>query len=150
MPWKDGIAEYSASIAKRGQNARFIILEQRLAATEEKLRELAEPGAITFSVATFAPEPYAVKQPFGIVVWHQPEGFIASFVDANINSSGDTQQEAFANTKELILDTFDRLNSLPANKLGPGPKRQLAVLREFIIHVPTNNQAGRPEDRQET
>jgi hypothetical protein len=78
------------------------------------------------------PEPYRLLKPIPIVVQHDSEGFRASFMDAGINSSGDTQQEAYSNVKELILDVFDSLRALPASKLGPKPARQLDVLREFL------------------
>ena len=57
---------------------------------------------------------------------------IASFFDANIHASGDTEEEAFRNLKSLILDTFDSLSAEPAHRLGPEPTRQLAVLRQFV------------------
>jgi len=33
---------------------------------------------------------------------------------------------------ETIVSRFDTLDKLPPEKLGKGPKRQIAVLREFI------------------
>ena len=70
---------------------------------------------------------------------------MASFADANINTSGETQQEAYANLRELILDVLDSLTALPESKLGPGPRRQLAVLREFV-DVPANQERASPAD----
>jgi len=77
-------------------------------------------------------KPYKVKRPIPISLQRRVDGYVASFVEANVNSSGDTQQEALANVEELILDVFDSLSSMPPSKLGPGPARQLAVLREYI------------------
>jgi hypothetical protein len=99
-------------------------------------------GTATLQIDTFAPEPYRVKRAIPVSVQRRTDGCLASFVEANVNSSGDTQQEAFANVKELILDVFDSLNSLPPSKLGPGPARQLAVLREFI-DVPQDHEGAR-------
>jgi hypothetical protein len=129
--------------------ARIASIEGRLSALEENIEQLgAIPTCSTLYLSTFAPEPYTVKRPIPIAVQENSYGFFASFADANINSSGDTQQEAFANVRELILDVFDRLNSLPAKKLGPGPARQIAVLREFI-DAATDHKRTRPEDHQE-
>lgn len=83
-------------------------------------------------IETFAPEPYFVKRPIQAVLQPAEEGCTASFYDANIHASGDNEDEAVENLKSLILDIFDNLcNETPEN-LGPQPKRQLAVLHEFI------------------
>ena len=87
---------------------------------------------VTLHVETFAPEPYRVKRAIPLALQRRADGYLALFVEANVNSSGGTQEEALANVKELILDVFDSLSSLPPSKLGPGPARKLAVLREFI------------------
>jgi predicted RNase H-like HicB family nuclease len=129
--------------------ARFKLLEEGFRNLEERLEALESSrvlGSTTLQIQTFAPEPYGVKRPIPVVVQRLQEGFTASFVDANVNSSGDSQQEAYANVKELILDVFDSLRSLPASRLGPGPTRQLAVLREFI-DAPEDHQGAREEDR---
>ncbi|MGH9786980.1 MAG: hypothetical protein ACRD88_22650 [Terriglobia bacterium] len=83
-------------------------------------------------ITTFAPEPYELRQPLLILVQREKEGFTASFFDANIHASGDTEEEAFRNLKSLILDVFDSLRAEPLEKLGPEPKRQLSVLEEFL------------------
>jgi predicted RNase H-like HicB family nuclease len=122
--------------------AKVLRLKPELAARLERLKEVGPVAPVTMPIETFAPEPYRVRRAIPIVVRSSGDGFVASFVDANISSSGDTQQEAYANVKELILDVFDRLNSLPAQKLGPGPARQLEVLREFV-DAETDHKAAR-------
>ncbi len=64
----------------------------------------------------------------------QPAGdeYVATFYDANVNASGSTAAAALNNLKDVMLGLFDYLGSQPAGKLGPGPVRQLAVLKEFI------------------
>ena len=64
----------------------------------------------------------------------QPLGdeHLATFFDANINASGETQEEAFANLKDVLLGTFQMLERMAESQLGPGPKRQRAVLIECI------------------
>jgi predicted RNase H-like HicB family nuclease len=119
-------------------------LKDRLAAIEDA----AILGTFTLHVETFASEPYKVKRPIPLSLQRRTDGYIASFVEANVNSSGDTQQEALANVKELILDAFDSLSSMPTSKLGPGPARQLAVLREFIDVAPDHERACE-QDREE-
>ena len=94
--------------------------------------QVFEPGAMAVEITTFAPEPYELRRPLLIILQREDQGFIAGFFDANIHASGDTEEEAFRNLKSLILDVFDSLRAESPENLGPEPKRQLAVLREFI------------------
>jgi hypothetical protein len=90
---------------------------------------------LSFSVAlitTFAPETYEIKQPLPISIYRSGEEYTASLFDANIHTTGDNEQEAFDNIKSLILDMFDSLIARNLEDLGPGPKRQLAVLKQFV------------------
>jgi len=87
----------------------------------------------TVEIRTFAPEPYQLPSPISVSVEEDADGsFLVSFFDANISTTGENEQEAFENLKSLILDVFDSLNREDPAKLGPEPRRQLAVLRRFI------------------
>ena len=94
----------------------------------------APPASTGFwaPITTFAPEPYDLLRQIVVVIHPNESGYTAGFFDANIHASGDTDEEALRNLKSLILDTFDALSMEPPDRLGPEPKRQLAVLREFI------------------
>ena len=94
--------------------------------------QVFEPGAMVAAITTFAPEPYELRRPLLIILQRADQDFIAGFFDANIHASGDTEEEAFRNLKSLILDVFDSLRAESPESLGPEPKRQLAVLEEFI------------------
>jgi hypothetical protein len=100
---------------------------------------------VTFNITGFTPEPYSVKKAIPICVQRGIGGFVASFADANIKVSGETQQEAYANLRELILDVFESLTALPESKLGFGPRRQLAVLRKFV-DAPIDHERARRKD----
>ena len=83
-------------------------------------------------VVTFAPEPFELLRDLPVVVQPVEEYFTATFFDANISTSGETQEEAVANLKELILDIFESLEAEPEERLGPEPARQKAVLARLI------------------
>ena len=83
-------------------------------------------------ITTFAPEPFEVLRPMSAVIQPLGEEHLATFFDANINASGETQEEAFANLKDVLLGTFQMLERMAESKLGPGPRRQRAVLVECI------------------
>ena len=61
--------------------------------------------------------------------------FEASIFDLGIFSSGETEEEAIANLKDTLLDTFDQLNGLPDTRLGKGPLRQVTLLNKWIRKV---------------
>lgn len=102
-------------------------LEKRLSRCEDALSHL--PTVIPLS--SFAPEPIELLKPIDVVVQPDDDFFVATFFDANINASGESQLEAFEMLKSMIASTFRLLCEQEA-VLGDEPKRQLAVLRQFI------------------
>mgnify|MGYP001581627087 FL=1 len=91
-----------------------------------------EPAAIVVPITTLAPEPFVLLRDVPAVVHSVGDSFVARFFDANIGTSGDTQQEAVTNLKSLMMDIFEDLEAEQPERLGPEPSRQLAVLRAFI------------------
>ncbi len=57
--------------------------------------------------------------------------FVASFVEANINASGETKDKAIEMLKDMIAWTYQLLCQ-KESALGQQPQRQLAVLRRFV------------------
>ena len=90
----------------------------------------ANRPATLVPVQSFAPEPYDLLKPFSVTVQAEEDEFSACFPDANLTAFGDNEFEAVEHLKAMILDTFDKFSS--GRRLGPGPTKQLAVLREFI------------------
>lgn len=106
-------------------------LEDQVAELSARVERLEDIPKTVF-IQTFEPEPYAVIRPLAIVIEPSGGGFAASFFDANISTSGETEQEAFDNVKSLVLDVFDSLSREDPRRFGPEPRRQLAVLRSFV------------------
>jgi hypothetical protein len=84
------------------------------------------------AITTFAPEPYELLRPISIAIEGHTEGFIASFVEANINASGETEHEAVNMVKDTILMAYERLVSKDDEALGPGPLKQKQILMNLI------------------
>jgi hypothetical protein len=78
------------------------------------------------------PQPYVLRKKIQVLVLPDNGSFIASLVDANINASGETVPEAVANLKDLMVTLYDLLSTLPKEKLGKWPTRQLNVLRLLV------------------
>ena len=100
------------------------------------LNRVVQTPSIMVPISTLAPEPYTLVRDIPCLIQPTDGGFVATFFDANISASGDTQQEALENLKALLVDIFDDLVSEPNDKLGPEPKRQLEVLKTLIRRQP--------------
>lgn len=108
-------------------------LEDRIGDLSARIeRGIEAKGTKIVPIQTFAPEPYSLLKPMSVLIEDSEDGYLASFFDANIGTSGETEQEAFENLKSLVLDMFDSLSREAPERLGPEPARQLAVLRSFI------------------
>ncbi|MBI4468209.1 MAG: hypothetical protein HY650_02695 [Acidobacteria bacterium] len=103
------------------------------------LKDLAAARAtsVVVPITTLTPEPFALVRHIPAVVQVVDNGFVATFFDANISASGETQEEAVTNLKSLLIDILEDLAAEPSERLGPEPSRQLEVLREFIIRKPS-------------
>ncbi len=107
-------------------NGLTAVLE-RLQALEEQLRR----RSVIVPIQSLEPSPVGVTQAILAVVREEDGAFIASFVDANINASGETQLDAVEMLKDVIASSF-QLFVGKESVLGEEPKRQLAVLRHFL------------------
>jgi predicted RNase H-like HicB family nuclease len=94
--------------------------------------ELRITAAIYVPITSFEPLPYYPVRDIPVVIQAADGGFTASFFDANVSMSGDTEQEAFSNLKLFLIDLLEDLESEPPAKLGPEPRRQLALLQSLI------------------
>ena len=117
------------SVAERIELAEAIW--DSVATLSRDVAELKANRPATFvPVQSFAPEPYDLLKPFSVAVRSDEDEFSACFPDANLTAFGDNEFEAVEHLKAMILDTIDKFSS--GRKLGPGPTKQLAVLREFV------------------
>lgn len=104
-------------------------LERKVMLLARKLDRLTPMVAF---ISSFAPEPFKVLEPIPVTIRPVDRGFVASFLDANINASGETRHGAFVNVKDLMIAIFERLGKEPKHRLGKGPARQLAVLKSVM------------------
>lgn len=113
---------------RRATRQRDTNVLQRLTQEVGDLKKrLKQSGSITVPITSLAPEPFELRQTIQVVVQPCEDEFVASFFDANVNASGSTETDALANLKDVMLAIFRHLLAQPQGKLGPGPRRQLAV-----------------------
>lgn len=130
-------------IADRGGNPRTALtaantasaapqdaVAERFTRLERDVNRLFETTVVM--IDTLAPEPLELVRPFHVSMQADDEGFRAEFLDANLVGFGETPAEAVWNLKDLIAGTLETLRSVEPSQLGPGPRRQLAVLSAFI------------------
>ncbi len=97
----------------------------------EVLERQIQRRSVIVPIQDLAPANVQVIKPILAVVQEDDEAFVVSFVDANLNASGETQLEAIEMLKDVIASSFQILVGKEAI-LGDEPKRQLAVLRHFV------------------
>ncbi len=112
------------------QKDRFKNLEREVTALKQHCQKLRDGQSIVVPITTLDPEPFELSKEIMVVVQPDDDSFVATFFDANINASGNTQVDAVANLKDMIVSLFAILES--EKKLGKGPARQLAVLRGLV------------------
>lgn len=112
---------------------RLSLLEKVVLELRHVVSELTTERTIQVPIVSLAPEPYTLKHPIIAIVQPDWDQFIATFFDANITAAGDTQNEAIDNLKDVLLSAFRRLSELGEEKLGPGPRKQYAVLKSLIL-----------------
>ena len=92
----------------------------------------ASETQITMSHVMSLPR-HRLVQPIAVIVEQTSEkNFVANFAQANVNASGDTIDEAIANLKDIMVAKYEHFSALPRSRLGPAPRRQLAVLKKLI------------------
>lgn len=96
-----------------------------------KLEDQVNRRSVIVPIQALEPATLTVTQPIFSVVQEEDGMFVASFFDANINASGESQLDAVEMLKDMIVSTFRLLIKREA-VLGEGPQQQLAVLRQFV------------------
>jgi dCTP deaminase len=86
----------------------------------------------TVPMTTLATPELTLQRDIPVVIEQTDSGFVATFFDGNLSMSGDTKEEAFGNLRGLLVDVFNDLDAEPPDRLGPGPRSQIQILRSFI------------------
>ena len=116
-------------------NSRVEVLSREILLLKRRLTQLEAQTSCIVPIMSLHPEPYKIIQTINAVVRLVDDEYTATFFDANISTTGDTDMEAIANLKDLIAGTFDMLSAHESDRLAPGPERQLSVLETYIKKV---------------
>jgi hypothetical protein len=83
-------------------------------------------------LATLRPEPFQMLHQIPVTIEGDGEDFTATFVEANVSASGETEADAIANFKDSLVSSYEVLEASPPEQLGPLPSRQWDVLQNVI------------------
>jgi len=111
----------------QAMNRKLEMLSDRIRVLEDR----ADQRSVIVPIQSLEPGPVEVTQPILAVVYEEDGVFVASFADANINASGESQLEAVEMLKDVLASSF-RVFIENEAVLGREPQRQLTVLRRFL------------------
>lgn len=111
---------------------QFSGLEQRLMQAIDEIVQQADCRSWTVYITTLGVDAYQLARDIPVTVRFTGDDYVARFTDANVGASGDSEQEAIDNFKEVLVAKFELLDGLMEDKIGPGPSRDLRALRQLI------------------
>ena len=117
------------------ETLRLEAVSREILLLKRRVTQLEAQTSCIVPIMSLHPEPYKIIQTINAVVRLVDDEYTATFFDANISTTGDTDMEAIANLKDLIAGTFDMLSAHDSDRLAPGPERQLSVLETYIKKV---------------
>jgi predicted RNase H-like HicB family nuclease len=108
---------------------------KRQAAPKRRKRRpsVIRPVPFCTFIASLGRDDLEVRKPIPVTLEPDDDGgYIASFLDANIASGGESVQDAVESLQEMIASSFNLLVDMPDARLGPRMRRERMVLLEFL------------------
>jgi hypothetical protein len=110
-------------------------LATEVAELKAEIQQLCKTKTFVVPLTTLAPRSLRMLQPIPVTIEGDGEQFTATFTEANVSASGETEADAIANFKDSLLSSYEVLSHMPASKLGPLPSRQWTVLQSVVDQV---------------
>lgn len=125
-PWKN----LDVSLVSLKENIRSLSSEvQELRA---EIQRLSKERTFVVPLTTLAPQPFQMMLQIPATIAGDGEDFTATFMEANVSASGETEADAIANLKDMLVSTYETLEEIPPQELGPLPSRQWAILKSVV------------------
>jgi predicted RNase H-like HicB family nuclease len=121
--WSEAIIQLAGSVES---------IQGKLDRLTTALDQLASQRTFVVPLSTLAPEPLQLKLNIPATIEGDGDDFTATFTEANVSASGDTEADAIANLKESIVATYKILESIPVSEMSALPARQWNVLKSAI------------------
>lgn len=129
---KEGlIREQHLNVTISAMRGEINTISQQLTELKQEILRLQSLRSYVVSLTTLSAG-FSLKQPIPVTIEGDDENFTATFVEANISASGETESDAIANFKDALVSSYQVLADLPGNQFGPLPARQWEVLRNVV------------------
>lgn len=102
---------------------------------KEEVRRLCRTRTFVVPLTTLAPAPFQITQQIPVTIEGDGEEFTATFAEANISASGETEADAIANFKDSLVSSFELLERKGPMELGPLPTRQWRILASAVKRI---------------
>jgi hypothetical protein len=122
---------------QRWNSAVMVMRESIRALTDEvttltsEIQRLQQSRVYVVPLTTLMPA-FQMIQQIPVTIEGDGEDFTATFVEANVSASGETEADAIANFKDSLLSSYEILEGLPSSQLGPLPARQWGILQNVV------------------
>jgi hypothetical protein len=134
-----GITQFSFTELQYQWNLTVVSLEDNIRTLaremeelKEEIRQLCRMRTFVVPLTTLPPGPLRITEHIPVTIEGNGEEFTATFTEANISASGETEADAIANFKESLISSFELLEKKNPAELGPLPTRQWGILTSVI------------------
>ena len=88
-------------------------------------------------LSVFKSPKYILNHPVEVTVKKNDKTFYSSYDEANIMSSGSTEDEAVARLEGVFIVMYEKLNRVPENRLEPALLKHRQIINSLITKVAT-------------
>src|SRR5947209_8244250 len=99
---------------------RVDVLERDLREVRRAVTALTDARSFVVPITTLEPHPVELLRDIPVVIQPTGDDFVATFYDAGVSASGDTEDEAICNFKDLLAAKFSLLDSYADDRLAQG------------------------------
>jgi hypothetical protein len=124
------LQKWSLTILSLENNIRSLTKE--MDELKDEIRQLCKTRTFVVPLSTLSPAPYQITQQIPVTIEGDGEEFTATFTEANISASGETEADAIANFKDSLLSCYQLLEKKTPDQLGPLPTRQWTVIKGVV------------------
>ena len=122
--------QWSLTILSLENNIRDLTREMDV--LKDEIRQLCKTRAFVVPLTTLSPAPYQITQQIPVTIEGDGEEYTATFTEANVSASGETEADAIANFKDSLLSCYQLLEKKTSDQLGPLPARQWTVIKGVV------------------
>lgn len=121
-------------------DALLKLLEKRLSKIEKALTALREeleerPAIYSVQIFDLGMPSYRLRYPLLVTVERYPEEVVARLPQFDLYASAEGDSLALSKLKAELVDTYERLERLGVDKLGPLPRQWLDALRALVERI---------------